>query len=168
MAVIVAVPAAFSQPMMGREMAEQLKLTDQQISQMQALRIQHEKDMIKLRSDLALARVELKEVMMQTKIDENAAFSKQDRISSIKGDMAKAKLQHMLSARKILTDDQLAQWRKMRPEMGRRGKRGFKGCGGMGPMGPGMMGHGPGMMMEGGQGKMEHGQRMKKMEGKKK
>jgi hypothetical protein len=116
--------------------------------------------------------------MMQPKIDENAALNKQDRISEIKANIAKLRLQHMIAASKILTADQLAKWKKMRHEMGRegRGRRGFGGrFGGMngGPM----MGGGPGCGMMGntgetpmlGKGQMDSGmhQGMKMDEGQK-
>jgi len=131
--------------MMG-PMAEQLKLTDQQMEQMQNLRFQLEKDMIKPESDLKLARLEMKQIMMQPKIDENAALSKQASISAIKAEIAKLQLQHKIAASKILTADQLTQWKKMHRGMepfGRKGKgHGGPGCDKM------MMGGGPccGMM----------------------
>lgn len=146
-----------AQPMKMGMMADELKLSDQQIAQFQKLQMQFERDMVKPQSDLKLARLDLKEIMMQQTIDEKAALGKQDRISAIKADIAKMRLQHMIAAQKILTPDQLTQWKKMHRGMG--GMRGMRGpgghrsmdCGGPcmmggGPMGPGMMGHQ--MMME--------------------
>jgi Spy/CpxP family protein refolding chaperone len=152
--MLLAVPALNARPMgkgMGPEMmgrmAEQLKLTDQQIEQLQNLRFQLEKDLIKPESDLKLAKLEMKQIMMQPKIDENAALSKQADIAAIKGNIAKLKLQHIIAAGKILTADQLAQWKKMHRGMGPMGRKG-EGRGGpcCDKM---MMGGGPGCKMMG-------------------
>ena len=157
--VLIAAPVIFAQPMdMGR-MGDKLRLSDQQIEQMQNLKMQNAKNMIKPQGDLKLAKIELKELLMKPKVDEQVVLNKVDQISSIKGDIAKIRMQHMLAARKILNDEQLAQWRKMRHGMG-RGMRGHKGCDGpCGMMGGGMMGGpmGPGPMMGDGSCKMGSG-----------
>jgi hypothetical protein len=143
-ATFLSASAAKAQPGMLMKMADKLELTEQQIGQLQDLKIQHEKDLIQKQADLKLARLELKEIMIKVNIDEKAALSKQDRISGIKGEIAKAKLQHKLAARKVLDDKQLAKFKELsmkeRP-FGRSHKMG--GCCGRG--GPHMMGPGHGM-----------------------
>jgi len=148
MATILALPMANAQPWAGGKMAEQLKLTDQQTKQLQDLRFQQQKAMIPKRADLKLAQLDLKQSMMNPKVDERAALAKLDKVSSIKAEIAKMKLQNMLAMRKVLTDEQLSTWMKMRHEMGMRGKRGMRDRGEMGPMMHHMMGPGPGMGME--------------------
>jgi Spy/CpxP family protein refolding chaperone len=106
--------AANAQPGNIMAMADELKLTDQQIEQFRSLRIQHEKEIIPLQADLKLAKLELREIMMKDKLDEKAALAKQDRISDIKARIARQKLQHTLDARKVLNDDQVKRWQKMR------------------------------------------------------
>jgi hypothetical protein len=101
--------------------------------------------------------------MMKAKLDERAAFAKQGKISDIKAGMDRAKLEHKIASRKVLNEEQLTKWKKMRREMGPRGRHHKGGPGhcmgpgsGVGPshmMGPGCgMGHGkgfgPGMMPE--------------------
>jgi Spy/CpxP family protein refolding chaperone len=147
-AAMLAATLAFAQPGSPGRMADKLKLTDQQQEQLDNLRLQLQKDLVQKQADLKLARLDLKEIMMKTPIDEKAALKKQDQISSIRADIAKAKLQHIIAASKVLTADQLAQWKKMRRGMGERrghGRRGGTGRGmmgpGMGPMNGGMMWH---------------------------
>jgi Spy/CpxP family protein refolding chaperone len=124
-------------------MADKLSLTDQQVEQLRNLKIQYQKEMIRLRADLQLARLELKEVMMKARLDEKAALAMQDRISNIKSSIDRKRLEHMIAARKILTEEQQAKWKKMRREDGPRGRH-QRGDGpgrlmGRGPcMGPGM------------------------------
>jgi Spy/CpxP family protein refolding chaperone len=146
---LVTVTVIYARPMGLGRVVEKLGLSDKQIEQMQNLKFQFEKDMIKPEGDLKLAMIEFRQIMMQPNIDEKAALSKQDRISEIKADIAKLKLQHMIAASKILTADQLAQWKKMRQGMGREG-RGHKGFGGR--FGGMMMGGGPGCGMMGNMG----------------
>jgi Spy/CpxP family protein refolding chaperone len=123
-------------------MVEKLKLTDQQQEKFQDLMIQHQKDMIPKQADLRLAKIGLKEIMMKSDIDENAALDQMDKISAIKAQISKLRLQHLLAARKILTADQLKEFKAMHQEMG-FGRHGRK----FGHMGGPMMGRGmgPGM-----------------------
>ena len=162
---LLTISAAYGQPMGMKGMADELKLSDQQIQQLEKLHLQLEKNLISLQADLKVAKLDLREIMMQTNIDEEAALDKLDQVSSIKANIAKMKLQQKFGASKILTADQRAQFRKMHRD-GMRGPGGRgKGCNGpcckiMGPMmGGGMMG---GPMMGGptgqchmGQGKMQ-------------
>jgi protein CpxP len=135
----------FAQPYGLGRMADKLNLSDQQQEQLENLKLQFDKDIIQKRADLKMARLDLKEIMMKTPIDEKAALKKQDQISSIRADIARTRLQHMIAAGKVLTADQLAQWKKMRRGMGERQGRGRKAggpcCGMMGPMNEGMMRH---------------------------
>jgi hypothetical protein len=139
-AVLLSSMVAMAQPMSPMMMAEKLGLSDQQIEQIRSLRMQYEKTMIQKRADLGLAQLELRETMMNLKLDEKAALSKQERISSIRGDIARTRLQQKLDVFKVLTDDQKATWRKMRLDMGPGGphKRGHfgRGQGMMSPDGP--------------------------------
>lgn len=151
---LLLVSAAFAQHEGMGQMADKPKLTDQQREQMEKLQIQFQRDQIKLQSDLKLARLDLKEIMMKDPIQERAAISKQERISAIRGEIAKLRLQHRIEMIKIAGPEMRKEFmqmhRGMRRGMGGRGM-GMRGgcCGGPGgPMiGEGMMG-GPGMMME--------------------
>ncbi len=150
----LAIVSASAQPPammgMGDKMAtgDQLNLTDQQKESMQNLMLQHQKAMVQTKADLKLAQLELREIMMKTKVDEKAALNQVDKISKIKADIAKAKMQNRLAMRKVLTDEQLAKAVKMHG-----GPRGFEkhmmkfGRGEKGCCGGGEMGCGPGMGM---------------------
>ena len=145
MALLIA-PVVWSQPFDSPRVAEKLGLSGEQKDQIHTLQIKHQKDMITRRAELKIAKMELREIMMDSKLNENAAISKQDNISKMKSDMARLKLQHKIAIRKILTDEQLKTWTEMRHEMGPRFGRhmrdGGRGMNRMGP--PPMMGPGPG------------------------
>jgi len=135
-------------------MTEELKLSDQQQEKLQNLMIQHQREMIPKQAELRLAQLGLKEIMMKSDVNETAALDQLAKISSIKAQIAKLKLQHKLAARKILTPDQVKEFMKMHKKMG----FGRHGCGPGGMGGP-MMGCGmnPGMGAGMGPG-MHHGE----------
>jgi Spy/CpxP family protein refolding chaperone len=135
---LLAASLVYAQPYGLGRMANRLDLTDQQQEQLENLRLQFDKSMVQKQADLKTARLDLREVMGKTPIDEKAALKKQDQISSIKADIARARLQHMIDASKVLTADQLAKWKKMRRGFGERRGHGRRGGGpGCGMMGPG-------------------------------
>jgi len=138
---------AAAQPMNPGRMAEKLGLTEQQIEQMHGLMAKHQTDMIMRRAELKIARLELREIMMNPKLNENAALSKLDQISKMKSDIARLNLQHKIAMRKMLNDEQFKKWQDMRgdmrPQFGRRHGRGGRGEGMPCPMPP-MMGQGRG------------------------
>jgi hypothetical protein len=155
--VLFASVMAAAQPMNPGRMAGKLGLTDQQVEQMRALQVKHQSDMIMRRAELKIARLELREIMMSAKLNENSALSKQDQISKMKSDIARLNLQHKIAIRKILSDEQLKKWQEMRHDMrpgpGRHPGRGGRGFRGDSPMGPcdrqPMMGPGPGYGRDG-------------------
>jgi Spy/CpxP family protein refolding chaperone len=144
--VILLVTTVDAQPRKGIMMAaDGLELTDQQIDRLEELRFEHQKEMIKKQAVVKEARLEMRMLMKETRVDEKAALAKQDRIAGLKAEIGKAKLKHRLAMRQVLTDEQLEKWMKMkrdRRHLGGRGDGFHPGCPGphpeMGPMGPGM------------------------------
>jgi len=155
-AVLILVPAALAQPHGGFMMAaDKLELTEDQMNRLESMQIEHQKQMIELRSSVKIAKVDLKAMMRKAKVDEKAALAKQAKISDLKAQIAAAMLKHKLAMRSVLTAEQLDKWMKMkRDHMGPRGKRGQRGDfhrgGRSGCCQPGMVpgnGGGPGMGM---------------------
>jgi Spy/CpxP family protein refolding chaperone len=146
-AIFLLASSAGSQPRMGM-MMDELGLSHQQVQQLETLMIQHQKEMVKERADLKMARLELKEIMMKDSIDEKAALAKQDKISSVKAEIARMNLRHKIAAQKILTAEQLSKWRLLKRGMGRHDRfdndhwKGMRQMMKHGQMGPGMMGPG--------------------------
>ena len=155
--VMLGVPAialAQSCPLLG--MAEDLKLTDQQMEQIRSNMAAQKLDMIQFKASKEKARLELQELMLADKIDRKAILAKQDELSNIKAEMAKKRLSGRLDRLNFLNADQRAQVRKSMMFRQHDGKRGeFRRGQRQGPgmhmrgdrpmrrnMGPGM---GPGM-----------------------
>lgn len=131
------------------EMADELKLTDEQIEQLRANTFANQKEMIQLKADLKKAKLEQREIMMAEKIDKKAALKKVEAISAIKASMAKKQTSARIDQLNILDAKQRAKIRRNMMLYGGKGKgRGH----GMGPgMGTGMD-HGKGMFRERGMG----------------
>lgn len=116
MSVVMMATTVNAQPrgMMG--VAEELNLTDDQIEKMEAFRFEHQKAMIQKRADLKTARLELKELMRKAKVDRKAAISRQEKISSVRSETARMKLDHRLQVRDLLSEDQVKKWQEFHRE----------------------------------------------------
>jgi Spy/CpxP family protein refolding chaperone len=145
---LMLIPVADAQPRGGMMMAtEELQLTDQQMDKMADLRFEHQKAMISKRAALKEARLELRQVLRKAEVDRKAAMARQEKISALKAEIARMKLEHRLQMRDVLTKDQLEKWLKMQRMRGMH--KGMRGEGRRHH--PGMMGSpegvGPGMGM---------------------
>lgn len=132
---------------MRQNWADQLDLTDAQKDQMRELRFKHQKEMIKQRADLRVARLELQE-LIRSDADRGTINSKIDEIGKLETSMEKARVANRLDMRSILTPEQREKI-KDRPMMGRGmrgdggGPRGMRNdCDGTGPKAPRGFGRG--------------------------
>ena len=125
--------AAFAQPMTKRpqqmpmlnraEMLKQLKLTDDQKSQIQKLRFDMMQKQIDLRAQLAHSRLDYEQLASADNPDQDAISSKIDQIDKAKVAMQKNKLAFWFDVNKVLTPDQQKVWKKvLEHPMMRRGR----------------------------------------------
>ncbi len=113
-----------------------------QVSRLHKISIDAEKASIQNRADMQLQRLELRELMRADSPDESAIMAKMDQVNALQGKMEKARVQTMLSARGVLTADQLKKLKEMREHRGMGGPGGGRMMHG-GPHRPGGPG-GPG------------------------
>ena len=139
MSSLLLLSVANAQPRGGMMMAvDELGLTDNQVDKLAEMRFEHQKEMIKKRAALKEARLELRQLMRNAEVDKKAALSRQEKLSALKADIAKTRLDHRLGMRAVLSAEQLDKWMKMQRKHGPRGKmRNEGGCGhrGMGSKG---------------------------------
>lgn len=123
LAIIALLAPGYVQAQHGQFMgkSDDLKLTDQQLEQMQLQKLAHQKEMVQVKADLEKAKLELKEIMIAKQIDKKAALKKQEAISALNADIAKIRLAYKIDHLQSLTDEQRT---KMRKQMMRRGHRG--------------------------------------------
>lgn len=111
----------------GREKFKQeLNLTDEQEAKMKELRLKQEEKMIDLRANQKKEQLALKKLMSADQPNKKKLYAQIDKISSADAKIKKARLDHRLKVRSILTDEQLKIYQK---GMGKRAVRG--GCDGL-------------------------------------
>ena len=117
-----------------------LGLTDEQVGRLHKIGVDAQKASVQTRADMELRHIELRELMRADSPDHNAIMQKLDEVNALRGKMEKQRVETMLSARSVLTAEQL---KKVKTFMENRGAEGGQGRGRM--MGrPGGMGRTPG------------------------
>lgn len=106
---------------------EYLGLTDDQVKRLHTLGVEAEKASVQTRADMQLRHIELRELMRADNPDQSAIMAKIDEVNALRGKMEKDRVQTMLSARGVLTPDQI---KKLKTFMENRGAGGM----GHGPM----------------------------------
>ena len=106
---------------------EALDLSQEQKDQLKSLRSDGQKEMIQLRADMQVAKIELRELLgqknpSQSKVDKTVAS-----VTATQTKMTANRVQHKLAMNKILTEEQLKKLEKM--PKGRKGgnRRQFRG-----------------------------------------
>lgn len=95
-----------------------LGLTDEQVTRLHTIGVDAQKASIQTRADLELRRLELRELLRADNPDSNAILAKVDQINALQGNIAKARVQTLLSARSVLTADQLQKLKTLRQNRG--------------------------------------------------
>ena len=109
---------------------QELKLTDQQEKKLQELHFSTAKQLIQMRSDLQIARLDLKRMLADQNPDRKMIFNQVEQISQIQAEMKKVHIEKMLAFREILNHEQLEKFRELQQERRmhfREMKRKFKG-----------------------------------------
>jgi len=131
-----------------------LGLDEQQKGTIKTIVRTTQKETIKKRADLAIARLELKDLLDKDPVDMTAVEAKLKQIASLKTDMQLSHIKTLEAVKAKLTPDQKKKFEEMKEQgmMGRRGMMMRKGCGMMngmkGMMKGGMMGGMKGGMMQ--------------------
>lgn len=135
-------------------LSQQLKLSDEQRTQVQSLLRNHAKDVIRLRAEINTMTLDLPPLLEANPVDLAKVKQLFQAIAAKEADLRLAHVTAMQDIRKLLTPEQQKQFRAMPGHM--MGDDAMMGPGGM--MGRGMMGPG-GMMGRGmmGRGRMGHG-----------
>ncbi len=141
-------------PFQNPKVVQALGLTPEQQQSLEALRFQQQKEMINFRRDMALKRLDLEQEMDKAAPDRQVVDRLLDEQGALRSKMMKARVNHLLDVRKVLTPEQWAKakahFQAMRANrMGGRLGRGAQGGGFLRGGGQGM---GQGMRRGGGPG----------------
>ena len=118
-----------------------LGLTDDQVTRLRQITVETEKTAIKTKADLAVRRIELRELLKADNPDQDTVMKKVQEVSALSGQLMQQHVHALLTTKTILTPEQQKKIREFRANH---------------RMGPGMEGQGmrarrPGM--QGGQGR---------------
>ncbi|HXW14046.1 MAG TPA: Spy/CpxP family protein refolding chaperone [Terriglobia bacterium] len=105
-----------------------LGLTDEQVARLHQIGIDAQKASVQSRADMELRHIELRELLRADNPDHDAIMQKLDEVNALRGKMEKQHVETLLSARSVLTPEQL---KKVKAFMENRGAAGGPGQGRM-------------------------------------
>lgn len=100
---------------------QELGLNEQQVGELQKLRMEQRKAAIRRRADTQLARLGLRELMQAPTVDEKALQAKVKELADLHAAGIRARVDMGLALRKILTPEQQQKMKQLLMERGRRG-----------------------------------------------
>ena len=106
---------------------QELGLSEQQVSELQKLRLDARKSAIRRHADTRLARLSLREALQSASVDEKAVEARTRELSELQAANVRARVDTRLALRKILSAEQeqkLKDLRERRPRPPRPGRRG--------------------------------------------
>jgi Spy/CpxP family protein refolding chaperone len=83
-----------------------LNLTDPQVDRLRQILVDTEKAGVKARADIAIRRIDLRELLRADKPDHDAVIRKVQEISDLRGQMMKNHVEALLAAKSVLTPEQ--------------------------------------------------------------
>jgi Spy/CpxP family protein refolding chaperone len=102
-----------------------LNLTDQQVDRLRQIVVETEKASVKMRADMTVRRIELRELLRPDKADHDAVMNKVRELSDLEGQMMKQHVEALLAAKAVLTPEQQKKIRSFiasRAALGGRGE----------------------------------------------
>jgi len=87
-----------------------LDLTSEQATRVRAIQQNVEKQIIPKRATLEVKRIELRELMHQTNVNQRAVTNKLKEINDVRGEIAQLRVNAQLEARGVLTGEQLERY----------------------------------------------------------
>jgi|GEM_PF-2830816 len=104
-------------------LASRLDLTDDQVTAMNEERLKSQKQAIQLRADLQVARLELRDMMDDSKPDQNKVKQQVEKMGDLRTTLMLTRVQSHLKMKEVLTEEQRVKLKEMRMEMRRRPDR---------------------------------------------
>lgn len=99
-------------------MQREAGLTDAQVSQLRQLKQADRKLAIRRRADLQIARMELDGLFEAATVDEKAVAAKTKTLADLETAALKARVDHRLAVRKVVSAEQLEKMKRLRPRHG--------------------------------------------------
>jgi len=100
----------------NKKLIKDVALSEKQVNTIKELSIKTEKDMIKVRSEIELKQIDLREVLDADKPDEGKAVGLIKEIMKLKTDARILKTKQMISIKKTLTPEQMEKFQEFKRE----------------------------------------------------
>jgi Spy/CpxP family protein refolding chaperone len=119
-------------------MQTELGLSDDQVAQLQKMKSDGRSEAIRREADLRVAEGDLQDLLKAPAVDEKAIGAKVKQVTDLQAAGTRARVDHRLALRRVLTPEQLAKMESLMPEHGPDGGPGrHRGPHGPHPGGPG-------------------------------
>jgi len=115
----------------------ELNLTKEQGKKLQSLRIDFAKETVKLRNEMQIKSLELRQLWLADELDEEAILAKAKEVSELRSQLNEKRILHRIAATKVLTKEQRAKLSTGRLGRAKRPGRGLRGFGNGGNFGMG-------------------------------
>lgn len=120
--------AGFESGMLMEKGKEKLGLNGDQIGKIKGLWKEHQAKMIKIRAEVDMAELDLRNAMDTDELNKGKIDPLIDKLSSIKAKMQKERMGHMVDVSNILTKEQRVKARELMRDCMHGKKGGKKGC----------------------------------------
>ncbi len=121
--------------------AKKIGLEEAQIDRVKSIHLDSQKQIIKLRADLEIARLELKELMHSDNPDKSKVNKKIDELSQLRAKIHKIEAGTKIDVMSTLTAEQMERFQEYRMKRMKEARRGHRCC----QYHEGCSGHGRGM-----------------------
>jgi Spy/CpxP family protein refolding chaperone len=101
--------------MKHKNMMEKLNLSDEQKEKIQALRLNHRKEMIDLKADLEKAELALNELKTKKNFSRNDYLSAVEKINTAENKISLSRANHRMDVYELLTDKQKEEFWEFEP-----------------------------------------------------
>jgi Spy/CpxP family protein refolding chaperone len=98
-----------------------LGLTDEQADGLRQIMVEAQKSAMKMRADIGVRRIELRELMRAEEPDRDAVMKKVQEISDLRGQMMKQRVESLLDSKSVLTPEQQKKVVRLAPTAASRG-----------------------------------------------
>jgi Spy/CpxP family protein refolding chaperone len=100
------------------KMRKELNLTDQQMDELAKLRLENQKEMVKLRADLEVLQIDLEILLDEKEPDKAKVYAQLDKINKLRNELSKNRIDFALKRRAILTAEQWDKLKNLRKHFG--------------------------------------------------
>ena len=94
-----------------KNMMEGLDLSEDQKEKLKNFRLEHRKQIIKLKSDIEIKEIDLRDEMLNKEVNRGRIKNLIDDITKLKGELERLKVEQILKTREILTGEQFNKFR---------------------------------------------------------